>query len=281
MLQNTFIFLPKLGPKKEQGLWNQGILHWDDFLQKKQMQGISTKVKGYYDTQIKQAKQAWFESNTAHFKQCLKKRDMWRLYQDFKDQAVFLDIETSGYYGDITIIGMYDGHDTKTMVKGFNFDKQLLKKTLELYKLIITFNGSSFDLPIIERFFQNVVPQIPHIDLRHVCAKLGWTGGLKQIEKLCGIKRDPAVETPEGRDPVYLWQQYRATGEKEYLNTLVKYNEEDVINLKPLAEQAIRRLWNQTYEQYEPLQTRARDGASVQETDGPHCTNEARSVKTY
>ena len=260
MLQNSFIVLPKMGLKKEQGLWNQGILHWDNFLQAtqaQQMRGISTKIKGYYDQQLHEAKKALFAEDSFYFQQRLKSNQMWRLYEAFKDQAVFLDIETSGYYRDITVIGMYDGYDTKTMVKGFTFDKKLLKKTLEAYKLLVTFNGSSFDLPIIERFFQQVVPKIPHIDLRHVCAKLGWTGGLKQIEKQQGIQRDPAVQTPEASDPVYLWQQYQATGEKEYLNTLVKYNEEDVINLKPLAEQAIKRLWNYTYPPHEPTKHHA------------------------
>src|SRR3989338_10818388 len=118
MLQNSFIFLPKIGLKKEQGLWNQGILHWDNFLQAKSMRGISTEVKGYYDQQLREAKKALFAEDSFYFQQRLKSNQMWRLYEAFKDQAVFLDIETSGYYGDITVIGMYDGYDTKTMVKG-------------------------------------------------------------------------------------------------------------------------------------------------------------------
>jgi len=170
----------------------------------------------------------------------------WRLYNQFREDAVFLDIETSGFYGDITIIGMYDGQDTKTMVRGHNLDKELLKKALSQYKLIITFNGASFDLPVIRRYFGDVVPAIPHIDLRHVCSKLDLHGGLKKIEKTLGIRRAEEVEGITGEDAVYLWQQYKATGKQGYLETLVKYNEEDIVNLLPIADTTIARLWEQT-----------------------------------
>lgn len=172
---------------------------------------------------------------------------MWRIYNQFKDNILFVDIETSGFYGDITVIGVYDGENTKTMVRGINLDKDLLKKTLAQANMLVTFNGSSFDLPVIERYFQNVIPNVPHVDLRHVCSKIGLIGGLKNIEKEVGINRAKELEGVDGSDAVYLWQQYKATGNREYLNTLVQYNEEDIINLKPLAEFAINKLWKQTH----------------------------------
>jgi len=45
-------------------------------------------------------------------------------------------------------------------------------------------------------------------------------------------------------EAVYLWHQFKSTGNKKYLDLLVKYNEEDIVNLKPLAEYAIPELWN-------------------------------------
>ncbi|MBI4149990.1 ribonuclease H-like domain-containing protein, partial [Candidatus Woesearchaeota archaeon] len=216
---------------------------WDAFLQTNSIKRFSALSKGFYDRQIHKAKQALATEDVSYFAENLPLGQTWRLYNTFREDAVFLDIETSGYYGDITVIGVYDGHDTKTMVRGHNLDKDLLRKTLAPYKLVITFNGASFDLPVIKRYFGNIVPEVPHIDLRHVCSKVGLTGGLKQIEKTLGIQRAKGVEGINGEDAVYLWQQYKATGKREYLETLVMYNEEDIVNLLPIADKVISQLW--------------------------------------
>jgi hypothetical protein len=128
------------------------------------------------------------------------------------------------------------------MVKGRNLDPYVLGKLLQQYKMIVSFNGSGFDLPVLNRYYPNTVPSIPHLDLRHALAKLGFTGGLKNIEKQFGIKRAKEVEGVSGSDAVYLWQMYKATGKGEYLERLVQYNEEDVVNLKPLADFAYKEL---------------------------------------
>ncbi|MBW3022318.1 ribonuclease H-like domain-containing protein, partial [Candidatus Woesearchaeota archaeon] len=41
---------------------------------------------------------------------------------------------------------------------------------------------------------------------------------------------------------VDLWKAYHASGDKEYLQLLVQYNEEDIVNLKPLMEYCYKRL---------------------------------------
>ncbi|PIN80646.1 exonuclease [Candidatus Woesearchaeota archaeon CG10_big_fil_rev_8_21_14_0_10_34_8] len=236
MIKNSFIFLDKISHRTEQSLWQQNIHTWDNFIEKKQIKGISNTRKIFYDQKINHAKQAVIEDNAEFFAKHFPNSEHWRLYNYFKDQVCFLDIETSGYYGDITVIGIYDGKDTKTMVKGKNLDPCLLKNLLSQYKMIITFNGSSFDLPVIKRYYPNSVPNVLHLDLRHPLAKLGFSGGLKRIEKQLGIKRAEEVSNVNGADAVYLWQQYRATGNEKYINLLVQYNEEDIINLKPLAD---------------------------------------------
>ncbi len=246
MLQQSFIFLDKIGLASEQRLWEQGIGDWNQFLDTKSVRSLSPLRKGFYDRQLTKAKHALAAEDTGFFSQSFPLSQTWRLYNEFRDDAVFLDIETSGYYGDITVIGLYDGHDTKTMVRGHNLDKILLRKILEQYKLLVTFNGASFDLPVIKRYFGNIIPNIPHIDLRHVCAKVGLTGGLKQIEKTMGIKRPDELDGVSGEDAVYLWQNYKATGKREYLELLVQYNEEDIINLLPIADKVINKLWTKT-----------------------------------
>ncbi|PIN86312.1 exonuclease [Candidatus Woesearchaeota archaeon CG10_big_fil_rev_8_21_14_0_10_44_13] len=246
MIRNSFIFLDRISKNAEKRIWQQGIDSWDSFIEAKRIDGISGLRKGHYDRQIDEARRHLYSMNSAYFTNMLTRGETWRLYPFFKEDAVFLDIETTGYYGNITVIGLYDGIDTKMMIKGVNLDKEIIKKELSKYKLIVTFNGSSFDLPVIERYFQGVVPYIPHIDLRHVCSKIGLTGGLKSIERQLNIKRLPELDNVTGEDAAKLWRVFRATGDEYYLNLLLKYNEEDIINLKTIADFAVKGLWRKT-----------------------------------
>lgn len=236
MIKNSFIFLDKISYAGEKSLWQQKIQTWENFLEAKEIQGIGKQRKIFHNQQILQAKNALWDDDAAFFSKAFPQAEHWRLYDFFRNDCCFLDIETSGYYGDITVVGIFDGRETKTMVKGKNLDPYVLGKLLRQYKMIISFNGSSFDLPVLNKYYPHLIPEIPHIDLRHVLAKLGYTGGLKHIEQQFGIQRPKEVQGVSGSDAVYLWNMWKATGKENYLERLVQYNEEDVLNLKPLAE---------------------------------------------
>ena len=243
MIRQSFIFLDKVGLKTERKIWQQGVEDWESFVASRTIKGFSPERKGHFTKHIKEAKKELYDLNSAYFARTLPKSETWRLYEFFREDAVFLDIETAHYYGYITLIGLYDGHDTKIMINGINLHKDIIKKELSRYKIIVTFNGSSFDLPIIEKYFQGVVPHIPHIDLRHVCSRIGLNGGLKAIEKQLNIKRLPELKHVTGEDAAELWRTFRATGDRYYLDLLIKYNEEDIINLKPIADFTVKELW--------------------------------------
>ena len=246
MLTNSFLFLDRIGPASEAQLWRQGILSWDDFLAFPRIKGYPPLKKHSIGRHLLAAKRARVEGDASFFRS-FPARHAWRLFEEFKDDAVYLDIETADYYGYITVIGLYDGKDTKTMVRGFNLDKGLLARELSQYKLIITFNGASFDLPVIRRYFGGVAPDIPHIDLRGVCAKVGLVGGLKKIEATMGIKRPDDLAYVYGDDACWLWHRFQQTKDLSYLDTLVRYNEEDIVNLKPIAERVIAELWKRIF----------------------------------
>ena len=234
----------------ENKLWKQGIDSWDTFLEAKDIDGLSLARKKYYDRKIIEARHALYNFNSAYFKSLLPQSEYYRLYDFFKDNCVFLDIETTGLdfrRNDITVIGLFDGLETKTMIKGINLDYDGLKSELAKHKLIITFNGASFDIPKMEKYFSARI-RIPHIDLRHVLSKIGHTGGLKKIEKDLGIQRPEEVLAFDGQAAVDAWKMWKATGDRRFLELLIKYNEEDVINLKPLAKMAVKELWKQTRE---------------------------------
>lgn len=242
MIQNSFIFLDKISYATEKKLWQSKILHWDDFVSAKQIAGIGLQRKIFCNQQILHAKNILAQQDAVALSKIFLQSEHWRLYDFFKDEACYVDIETSGYYGDITVLGIYDGKETMTFVKGRNLDMMIVGKLLRRYKIIVSFNGSSFDVPVINRYYPHTVPDVIHIDLRHVLAKLGFSGGLKNIEKQLGIVRREEVCNFNGNDAVYLWNMYKATGKEQYLELLVKYNEEDTINLKPLAEFAYKEM---------------------------------------
>ncbi|HIH37709.1 ribonuclease H-like domain-containing protein [Candidatus Woesearchaeota archaeon] len=244
MIQHTFQFLDGIGPGKEARIKAQGIGHWDDFLAVESIDGVQDGKKPYFDRKVKEAKQHLHSGNTSFFSQVLPKQEHWRLYNHFKEDAVFLDIETTGlsWRDEVTVVGLYDGINTKMMIKGINLDYTLLKKELQRYKMMISFNGITFDVPFLNKQFPGVVPSIPHFDLRFGCKKIGYSGGLKAIEPHFGIKRRDLVHDLHGGDAVLLWKMYRATGDEHYLNLLIEYNEEDIINLKKIADTVYKKL---------------------------------------
>ena len=245
MITNTFIFLERIGGKVEQNIWKNGIHDWNSFLSKPSIRGMARHRKLYYDRKILNARKALYNFDSSHFLKLLPQSEMWRLYDFFKEDAVFLDIETTGLSkneDDITVFGLYDGINTKIMINGINLEYNALKKELQRYKLLITFNGASFDIPFIEKRYPGLLPKIPNFDVRSVTDRLGLKGGLKNIEKSLGIKRSNIVDKFYGGDALTLWRMYRATGDEYYLNLLVEYNEYDIINLKTVAEHCVKKM---------------------------------------
>lgn len=242
MISQSFVLLPAIRNAKERSIWEQGIGSWQDFLSRERIAGIGKARKERCDNLLRIADRHLRAKNSLFFTNALRFSDQWRLYDTFKEDAVYLDIETDGYYGGITVVGLYDGRETKTLVRGFNLDKQLLQRELSKYQLLVTFNGKSFDVPVLERYFGFRI-NLPHVDLRFVCAKAGYVGGLKSIEQQLGIKRREEVRAISGEDAVYLWEMWKSTGNRDYLEKLVMYNEEDIVNLIPLAKKMIPEAW--------------------------------------
>ena len=245
MIRNSFVFLPRVTLNKEKKIWESGVHSWDDFLKNENIKGISSNNKSEYDNLILDAKKNLYSSNSSFFTDKLPSGEHWRLYNFFKDEVCFLDIETTGYHGDITVLGLYDGVNTKTFVKGETLFKNKIEEELNKYKMFVTFNGASFDIPVIKKEF-DIKFDKPHADLRFVLKKLGHNGGLKKIEQDLGVKRADEVVGISGEDAVYLWNKYRKTGDKSALELLVKYNKEDIINLKQLADFSVPKLWELT-----------------------------------
>lgn len=246
MIRNSFIFLDRIGLNMEKNILRQGVLDWNTFLSKDKIMNISDKRKAYYDLRLMEAKAHLQKDDSSYFHRILPLSETWRLYEYFRDDCVFLDIEVSSVTkndSEVIVIGLYDGFDTKLMIRGINLDMINLSKELKNYKLIVTFNGNVFDMPFLRKRYPSLIPDMPVLDLRTACNRIGLKGGLKDIEKTLGIRRDnPIVGKLCNGDPLKLYKMFKASGDKYYLDLLVEYNEEDIINLKPIADKACKAL---------------------------------------
>ena len=255
MLTKSFIFLDKIDRVSERNLWKQGITTWDKFVAAHAIKGISHARKSFYERQLRKAQTALYNFDSSYFVDKLPSAEMWRMYSFFKEDAVFLDIEVTGVgrNDDVTVIGLFDGVNTKVMIKGVNLDLNALREELEKYKLIVSYNGSTFDVPFLMKRYPELMPKIPHFDLKTACQRLGLKGGLKEIERKLHIQRQNAVvDRLYKGDIIKLYKIYRATGDEYYLKLLVEYNEEDVINLKFIADKVVDLLGQHTFtEHYE------------------------------
>jgi uncharacterized protein YprB with RNaseH-like and TPR domain len=214
-------------------LWERGIRTWHHFLKYKE--NIFSPSR---DETVRQELEDSIEhrEDIRFFGDRLSSGEMWRLFAAFKEKIAYLDIETSGGYqgiDEITVIGLYDGRSIQSFVNGINLDE--FEIAISQYDLVITFNGTTFDLPLIRGCFPNISLPPAHIDLRFLLKKLGYQGGLKKIEKDLDLIRDPKINGMNGYDAVMLWKAYQ-WGDKSALETLTQYNTADIVNLKPLME---------------------------------------------
>ncbi|MFP4403800.1 MAG: ribonuclease H-like domain-containing protein [Candidatus Woesearchaeota archaeon] len=244
MIKNSFIFLDKISFKKEKFLWDSNIKDWNSFIKTKKIKNISKKFKTFYDLKLKEASNALIENNSSYFYDKFSFANSYRLFDYFSDEAVFIDIEVTGVkrFDDIIAIGLFDGFDYKLMIKNVNLDMNFFFQEMKKYKIIVSFNGSCFDIPFIKKRYKNIIPKIPIIDLKYLALKLGFSGGLKNIEKQLKINRNIIVNRIRGGDPYRLWKMYFASGDKYYLKILKEYNEYDTINLKDITTILIKKM---------------------------------------
>ncbi len=202
------------------------------------------------DEELRTADRMLTGFETGYFATRLRTRDQWRCLNDFSDRVVFLDIETTGLSlsSPITMVGIYDGVRVHSLIKGMGLTRDNLQAILGKAGMIVTFNGASFDLPVIESQFPGVIPQVPHVDLRYPLRRLGYAGGLKRIETDLGIERDKRIAYMTGENAVYLWKLWEKHGRRNALDLLIEYNTEDCRNLKTLADHTYKSLKKQTFD---------------------------------
>lgn len=233
MLHHSFSHIPSVGEGTEKKIWSSGIKSMDEFVNAPPSFIAKSKSRTIID-HIQLSKEKIAMRDTQYFYSNLPSKEQWRIFKEFQNSTVYLDIETTGLgsSGDIiTTIALYDGRCVKYYINGKNLND--FKRDIMQYDVIVTYNGKTFDIPFIERYLGMTIRH-SHLDLRYILYSLGHSGGLKACERQFGIKRNDSFVDLDGFFAVLLWNDYKKKNNDKSLETLLAYNIEDVLNLEYL-----------------------------------------------
>jgi uncharacterized protein YprB with RNaseH-like and TPR domain len=237
VLLSTFQLTPGIGPWRERQVWAAGVRNWDGWPAAPEVV-LSPRLDGRLREAIAEARAALAAADADRLAASMPARERWRLYRAFQDDAAFLDIETDG--GDVvTAIGVLDRDGPRVYLRGKDLDA--FPDATRGWKVLVTFNGLSFDVPILERAFPGWKAPRAHIDLRHLWGRLGHQGGLKLLEQGTGVGRPGHLAGVDGLEAVRLWRRHRQ-GDRGALRLLAEYNLYDTVNLKALMTLGYNRM---------------------------------------
>jgi uncharacterized protein YprB with RNaseH-like and TPR domain len=233
MLRHTFQHLHGIGEKTEKRIWAAGITTWEEFLDSPAQAPLAQWQRDLGCLELEQSFRALERRDAQYFTEKLTGALHWRLFPEFGQRIAYLDIETTGAVAGVsrlTVVGVYDGSQPRAYVRGENLER--FAAEIDEFTLLVTYNGKLFDLPFLRQEL-GIPLAHAHIDLRYPLAALGYKGGLKKIERTLGLEREGPVALLDGWCAVLLWQ-YHEQGEPRALETLLRYNLEDVIHLPAL-----------------------------------------------
>jgi uncharacterized protein YprB with RNaseH-like and TPR domain len=236
VLQQYIRHLPRIGPQYEKTLRLEGCQCWTDIVNAPQpLAGFDIFAWDEIRAATEQSLRALHSDDAAFFTKRLPPLEQWRVLTHWFEQASYFDIETSGLDADsiVTLVCCFHEGAPLRFMADENLDDFL--ELLESVKLLVSFNGASFDVPrVLDRFH---IPELPcaHVDLRWLCHHAGWRGGLKKIERTLGLQRPADLEGLGGAEAVWLWQAWQARGDEQAKRTLERYCAADTVMLKLLA----------------------------------------------
>ena len=168
------------------------------------------------------------------------------------ERILYLDTETTGLMGAGTVafevgMGWQEGGSftvRQLVMRDYPEERFLLEEIVriaERFDVVCTFNGKTFDLPLLKnRFIMNRIRtdclDKPHIDLLHIARRV-WKLRLQRCnltnleEALLGVPREddlPGAQVPER------FFSYLKTGDFALLDDVLEHNEQDIVSLQNL-----------------------------------------------
>ena len=179
--------------------------------------------------------------------------------EDFSPERIlYLDTETTGLMGAGTVAfevgrGWQEGgtfHVRQLVMRDYPEEKFLLEEIVrvaERFDVVCSFNGKTFDLPLLKnRFIMNRIRTTcldkPHIDLLHIARRV-WKLRLQKCnltnleEALLGI---PRVDDLPGAQVPERFFSYLKNGNFSLLDDVLDHNEQDIVSLQNLLSHMCR-----------------------------------------
>jgi uncharacterized protein YprB with RNaseH-like and TPR domain len=171
-----------------------------------------------------------------------------------RDSIVFLDTETTGLHGGTGMVpflvglGYFSGEDfivIQYFIRDFDEEPSMLLALgdiLQRFKLVVTYNGATFDLPLLEARFtlarlNSPFGEMGHLDLLPAARRL-WRNGhgscrLAALEnKIAGFLRGPDI--PGAMIPRSYFDFLQGRGAST-MNGVLKHNVHDIVSLAALT----------------------------------------------
>jgi uncharacterized protein len=171
-----------------------------------------------------------------------------------RDGLVFLDTETTGIQGGTGMVpflvglGYFEGQDfhmAQYFIRDFDEEASMLLALgdlLQRFKMVITYNGASFDVPLLETRFTLARLNSPFADMLHLDLLPGarrlWRNGhgscrLAALEnKIVAFLRGPDIPGAMIPRAYFDFLQRRAS---PAISSVLKHNVDDVVSLAALT----------------------------------------------
>lgn len=241
MIQGCFNHVYGIGPVTETRLRALGFLTWQDCIDNEKDIPFNSSRRKHFIDSLKHSQEVYEGNDIRELVRLMPVKEHWRILAEYFDRAAFFDIETTGlswYSSHISVISALYQNEMYTCVYNRNLDDFLL--LMEDVDLLVTFNGTCFDLPFVERTFNIPGIDTAHIDLRWVAYYQGFRGGLKGIERALEITRPEEIGDIDGFEAVDLYYQWQS-GNSEAGDRLVKYCGCDTVCTCLVAEALLKR----------------------------------------
>ncbi len=230
MIDECFLHIPGIGEKTSARLKDLGFTSWQQCVDNPGLLPFNGNKRKNFIRGIEDSQKALEESDIEYLVDAYPIKEHWRILAEFFPEATWFDIETTGiswYDNHATVISAYREGKLLDFRYGENLDDFL--ELVDRSRLLVSFNGSGYDIPFLEQTYHIPSLNCPHVDLRWISYHMGYRGGLKAIEKSVGIRRPDEVAGVDGLDAIdlfYRWQE----GNSEAGRRLMAYCRADVIS---------------------------------------------------
>jgi uncharacterized protein YprB with RNaseH-like and TPR domain len=230
LIDECFIHLEGIGEKTSEKLKELGFMNWQQCMDNTGSLPFNGNKREKFIRNILDSQKAVEESDIAYLVANYPTREHWRVLAEFFHEATWFDIETTGiswYDNHATVISAYMDGKLLDFKYGENLDDFL--ELVDRSRLLVSFNGSGYDIPFLEQTYHIPSLDCPHVDLRWISYHMGYRGGLKIIEKSVGIERPGEVSGIDGLEAIDLFYRWQG-GDSDAGRKLMVYCRADVIS---------------------------------------------------